>query len=299
VGDIDALVITNAAAIQNKGVEVVLNWNDQVSDDFSYSIGANATFNKNDVLNLNGGQAIIGGSIGASQGFTTYTVNGNPVGSFYVLRTLGVFNTAAEVTAHTNSEGTIIQETANPGDFKYDDINDDGKIDDLDRVFAGSYQPVAYFGLNLGAKYKGWDLNVGIYGNVGNEVYNGKRAVRVDNRDNIERDVVYDRWTAANRNQSNPSAGAGANQLASDYYVESGDFLRINNVTLGYNFSNEFLQRYKISNMRLFITAQNLFTFQKFSGFTPELPGDPINSGIELSTYPTTRTFTAGINVGF
>lgn len=299
VGDEDALILTNAAAIQNKGIEISLGWNGRISDDFTYTVSGNATFNKNQVLDLNGGQAIIGGSIGASQGFTTYTDNGNPVGSFYVLRTNGVFNSNADVAAYQNSEGVIIQPTAHPGDFKYKDINDDGKIDDQDRVFVGSYQPVAYFGLNLGANYKGWDLSISVYGNVGNEVYNGKRAVRVDNRDNIEKEVVYDRWTAANKNQSNPGAGAGANQLASDYYVESGTFLRINNLTLGYAFPGEFLDRYKISNLRLFITSQNLFTFQKFSGFTPELPGDPINSGIELSAYPTTRTFAAGLSIGF
>lgn len=299
VGDADALVITNAASIQNKGVEIVMSWNENVSDDFSYTINGNVTFNKNNVISLNGGQGIIGGSIGASQGFTTYTMSGYPVGGFYVLKTLGVFNTSDEINAYTNSAGTIIQPTANPGDFKYEDKNDDGKIDNQDRMFVGSYQPVAYFGLNIGAKYKGWDLSIGLYGNVGNKVYNGKRAVRVDNRDNIERDVVYNRWTASTRNQSNPGAGAGANQLASDYYVESGNFFRINNITLGYNFSGAFLDRYKISRLRIFITSQNLLTLQRFSGFTPELPGDPINSGIELSTYPTTRTYTAGVNISF
>jgi hypothetical protein len=211
---------------------------------------------------------------------------------------LGVFNNAAEVSAYTNPEGDVIQANANPGDFKYFDKNGDGKIDDNDRVFAGSYQPEAYFGLNLGVNFRRWDFSMDVYGNVGNEVYNGKRAVRVAGTDNIERDLVYDRWTPANHAQSQPAANAG-NLMASDYFVESGSFARINNLTVGYSFLGAFLAKVSLSNLRVFVTSQNLFTYKKYSGFTAELPGDPLTSGIELSAYPTTRTFAAGLSVGF
>lgn len=298
VGDADGVILTNAATIQNRGVEVALNWRKSVSDDFSYSVGANATFNNNEVLALNGGRAIRGGSIGAAQGFTTLTQNGYPVGSFFVLQTAGVFNTGAEVNSYVNSDGKIIQPTAKPGDFRYRDVNDDGVIDDEDRVFAGSYQPVAYFGLNGSANYKRWDFSLDLYGNVGNEVYNGKKAVRVEGKDNVEKDVVYNRWTSGGRSQTEPGANAG-NQLASDYFVESGTFIRINNLTVGYTFPPALLQKWKIASARVFVTSQNLFTYKQYSGFTPELPGDPINSGIELSAYPTTRTVAMGVNVGF
>ncbi len=298
VGDADGVIVTNVASIQNKGVEVVLNWKDDITDNLSYTISGNVTFNDNQVVALNGGQAIWGGGIGAGQGYTTYTDNGYAVGSFYVLKTIGVFNSVAEVNAYTDEDGNLIQDNAKPGDFKYLDKNDDGEIDDYDRVFAGSYQPVAYFGLNLGVNYKNFDFSVSFYGNVGNEVYNGKKAVRVDARDNVEKDVVYSRWTSSNKSQTEPRASEG-NLPASDYFVESGDFLRINNLTIGYTFPNSLLDRIKISSFRVFVTSQNLLTLQKFSGFTAELPGDPINSGIELSAYPTTRTFAIGLNVGF
>jgi TonB-dependent starch-binding outer membrane protein SusC len=298
VGDLDATVITNVASIQNKGIEFVLNWKNRVNDNFSYSVGANATLNDNKVVALNGGQAVLGGSIGASQGFTTRTDNGHPVGSFYVLEVDGVFNSGAEVTAYKNSEGTIIQPTAKAGSFRYVDQNDDGKIDDLDRVFAGSYQPVAYFGVNAAFNYKKWDFSIDFYGNVGNEVYNGKRAVRVEGKDNVERSVVYDRWTSGNQTQEHPAANIG-NLPASDYFVESGAFARINNLTVGYTFPTEKLARLRMTGLRIFATSQNLFTLKKYSGFTPELPGDPTNSGIELSAYPTTRTIAAGLSVGF
>ncbi|MBX2957914.1 MAG: TonB-dependent receptor [Cyclobacteriaceae bacterium] len=298
VGDIDGVILTNVASIQNRGLEVVLNWNQRVNNNFSYTISGNATFNNNQVVDLNGGQAIPGGGIGAAQGFTTYTDNGQPVGSFYVLRVIGVFNTVDEVQQYQNQQGNLIQPNAKPGDFKYFDKNNDGKIDDADRVFAGSYQPVAYYGLNGTANYKRWDFSLAIYGNVGNEVYNGKKAVRVEGKDNVERDVVYNRWTSANRSQKEPGANVG-NLPASDYFVESGSFIRINNITVGYTFPSASLQRYSITNFRIFVTSQNPFTLKQYSGFTPELPGDPISSGIELSAYPTTRTIAAGLSIGF
>jgi hypothetical protein len=240
---------------------------------------------------------VLGGAVG-SQGFTTSTDNGQPVGSFYVLKTIGVFNSEADVAAYQSNNGTTIQPTAHAGDFKYFDKNGDGKIDDNDRVFVGSYQPVAYFGVNLGATYKSFDFSLSIYANVGNKVYNGKKGARVDGRDNVEKDVVYKRWTSANHTQTEPAANTG-NQLASDYFVESGSFARINNFTVGYTLPTSALDKLKIASLRFFITSQNLFTYKKYSGFTAELPGDPISSGIELSSYPTTRTFAAGLNVGF
>ncbi len=298
VGDADGQVLTNAATIQNRGVEILLAWKKRVSETFTYSVGGNVTFNDNKVLALNGGRAIRGGGIGAAQGFTTLTDNGYPVGAFFVLKTIGVFNTADEVNQYTNAEGKIIQPTAKPGDFIYRDENEDGVIDDEDRVFSGSYQPVAYFGLNGSVTVRNFDVSIDFYGNVGNEVYNGKKAVKVDGRDNVEKEVVFSRWTAGSRSQTEPAANTG-NQLASSYFVESGSFVRINNLTVGYTFPVATLSKMKITALRAFATSQNLFTLKKYSGFTAELPGDPLNSGIELSAYPTTRTVALGITVGF
>jgi len=298
VGDVNGVIVTNAASIQNRGVEVLLNWKGKAGEEFSYTISGNATFNQNKVLALNGGQAIWGGSIGASQGYTTYTDNGHPIGSFYVLKTVGVFNDGAEVQNYKSADGKIIQPNAKAGDFRYEDKNGDGQIDDNDRFFAGSYQPKVYLGLNFSANYKAFDFAIAFYGNLGNQVYNGKKGVRINGTDNIEKSVVYDRWTQGNKTQTNPSANTG-NQLASDYYVESGTFARINNLTVGYTFPKAFLQRARMTNLRVFATSQNLFTLKKYSGFTAELPGDPISSGIELSAYPTTRTIAVGLNVGF
>jgi TonB-linked SusC/RagA family outer membrane protein len=290
-----AQVISNVMGIQNKGLEVVLNWKDRISDNLSYTVSGNVTFNQNRVTALNNGQNILDGPVG-NQSYVTNTDVGHPVGSFYVLKTTGVFNSDAEANSDpTNYNGL----TKGAGSFKYLDKDGNGTIDiNKDRVFAGSYQPVAYYGINLGIKFKNWDASMGIYGNAGNKVYNGKRASRFAGTDNIEKSLVYDRWTPSNHTQTQPAANSG-NLPASDYFVESGSFIRINNLTIGYTLPADLLQRFKVSNCRVFITSQNLYTYKKYSGFTAELPGGPTNSGIETSTYPTTRTVAMGVNIGF
>ncbi|GAB3943466.1 TonB-dependent receptor [Spirosoma harenae] len=297
-GDADGVVLTNAASIQNQGLEVTLNWRGKITSDISYRVGANATLNQNKVIGLNGGQPILDGSVGASQGYTTRTDNGQPVGSFNVLQVLGVFQTGDEVANYKSASGQVIQPSANAGDFKYQDTNGDGRIDDNDRVYAGSYQPKAYFGLNAGLTWKGLDLSVDFYGNVGNQVYNGKRGFRQNQLDNIERSMAYGRWSAGSGIQTEPGANSG-NLPASTYFVESGSFVRINNATLGYKLPSTLLDKVHVSNVRVFVTAQNILTMKKYSGFTAELPGNPTSQGIELNAYPTTQTYALGLNVGF
>ncbi|MBO0952222.1 SusC/RagA family TonB-linked outer membrane protein [Fibrella forsythiae] len=297
-GDADGVVLTNAASIRNQGLEVTLNWRGRISNDLTYRIGGNATLNSNSVIGLNGGQPILDGGIGANQQYTTRTDNGQPVGSFYVLQVLGVFQNDADVNSYKNPAGQVIQPSAAPGDFKYQDTNGDGKIDDNDRVFAGSYQPKAYFGLNLGLTYKSLDFSVDVYGNVGNQVYNGKRAFRQNVLDNVEKTMAYNRWTSANGSQTEPGANSG-NLPASTYFIESGSFARINNATLGYKLPQRLTDKIHLSNLRVFATAQNILTLKKYSGFTSELVGNPTSQGIELNAYPTTQTFAIGLNAGF
>ncbi|MBK8820076.1 MAG: TonB-dependent receptor [Saprospiraceae bacterium] len=298
-GDEDGVVLTNAASIKNTGFEMSVNWRTRINQNMTYKVGANVTINRNRVIGLNGGQPILDGGIGAGQIYSTRTDNGNPIGSFYVYQVLGVFQNAEEINAYTSSSGAVIQASASPGDFKYMDVNDDGRIDDKDRVFVGSYQPKAYFGINGEVSYKAFDLSVDIYGNVGNHVYNGKKALRLSGLDNIEKTLAYDRWTPGLNIQDEPSANSGF-LPASTYFVESGDFIRLNNVTLSYTLPKSMISKIKIENAKIFVTGQNLITLQKFTGFTPELPdSSPTKSGIELNAYPTTRTFAGGVNISF
>lgn len=298
-GDKDGVVLTNAASIQNRGAEMALFWKTRINQNFSYSIGGNVTFNHNNVIGLNGGQPILDGGIGAAQQYTTKTDNGQPVGSFYVLNVLGVFQDDDEIANYKDANGNKIQPSASPGDFKYEDANGDGKIDDSDRIFAGSYQPKIYGGLNLGASFKQFDFSADLYGAFGGKIYNGKKAFRQGLLDNVEKSMAYDRWVRGSNIQDEPAANGGY-LLASTYFVESGDFIRLNNVSVGYTLSKSVLDKIKVASARVFITAQNLYTFKKYSGFTPELSSDsPTRSGIELNAYPTTKTLAFGLNIGF
>jgi TonB-linked SusC/RagA family outer membrane protein len=299
LGDKDSYVITNAASFRNNGVEFAINYRKAVIRNFTYNIGGNISFNQNTVTGLNGGQPFLDGNIGASQGNVTKTDNGQPIGSFYVLEVLGVFQDDTEIQNYKNADGTLIQPDARPGDFKYKKNTPTGPIDPInDRAFVGSYQPKIYFGLNGGITWKSIDLSIDCYGNAGNKVYNGKKAFRQEMLDNVEKDVAYNRWTSSNKSQTEPRANSGR-QLASTYFVESGAYLRINNLTLGYTLPAELLEKIKISGLRIFATGQNVFTYKKYSGFTAELPGGPTNSGIEMNAYPTTRTIALGVNVDF
>jgi TonB-dependent starch-binding outer membrane protein SusC len=304
-------VLTNAASVQNRGVELALNWHDNITSDLSYTIGGNITLNQNKVVGLNGGQPFIDGPIGADQPDVTRTDNGQPIGSYYVQKVLGVFQNQTEIDNYKDKNGKILQPDAEPGDFKYE-YNSNGN---LDSVYAGSYQPKAYYGVSLGLNYKSFDLSVGGYGTQGGKIYNGKKAYRSSFTDNVEASTAENRWTNSNHTNAEPRANGG-NLPASTYFVETGSYFRINTINLGYSLPGNLVQRTRIlTSLRVYLAAQNPFTFTKYSGFTPELQppinttvsltnpapttGSPTNAGIELNAYPTVRTFSAGINIGF
>lgn len=288
LGDADQTVYSRAADVRNKGVEVTLNWNKAVSKDFSYFIGGNITFNKNNVEKVKGNLQLKGGSLNNGN-IVTYTVVGKEIGSFWVYETDGIYQTQSDIDNSAHITGATV------GDFKYKDNNKDGTIDDNDRVFKGSYQPKVFYGINAGFNYKAFDFSVDMYGNAGNKVFNGKKAVRLGN-DNVEAVVAANRWTSTNTNTNVPRA-SNAIPTPSDYFVESGSFFRINNITLGYSVPvNSWAG---ISKLRVFATAQNPIIFKKYSGYTPELPGTAIASGIELDIYPVSSTYMAGFNLTF
>ncbi|WP_316805000.1 TonB-dependent receptor [Pedobacter nototheniae] len=295
LGDKDSQYTTNAASFSNKGVEFALNWSDNIGEDWKYSIGGNIAYNQNKITGLNGGQALFDGSIGS--GFTTKSDNGQPIGSFFLLQTDGIFQNATEIAASA-------QKDAKPGDLRYKDISGpngvpDGVINDFDRAFSGSYQPKFTYGINGNISYKSFDLSISTYGTQGSMIYNGKKASRPDSRDNIETSVAVNRWTPNNTGTGIPRANLS--QLPnSTYFLEKGDFWRINNITFGYTLPKNLLSKYKVEKLRVFVTAQNLATITGYSGFTPEITSDtPLKAGIETSIYPTTRTFAFGVNLGF
>jgi len=291
LGDNNNSMLTNAADILNRGIEVSLRYNKNSKGDFNYSIGANATFNQNKVLGLGSGLPTNFGSLRNGE-FATRVAAGQPIGSFWVYETNGIFQSEAEVDAAPHFLGT------QPGDFRIVDQNGDGKLNDLDRIYVGSYQPKCYVGINGNFKYKQWDLNLDILGNFGNKVFNGKKTVRYGGNYNVEKAVADARWTPTKPSTTNPRAFNGVPK-PTDYFVESGSFLRLNNFTLGYNLPARIAKKSKVQGYRFFITAQNALTWKKFSGFSAELPGSPAEAGIELDIYPTSSTFLTGLSIQF
>lgn len=279
--------ITNIAELVNQGVEFTVNWRDEIRKDFSYSIGGNITYNKNEITNLANGLPIDGGGLGNGQ-TTTRTAVGEPVGSFWVYETDGLFQNQEDITATTAKfPGTKI------GDFRYKDNNGDGILNDQDRIFVGSYQPKLFFGINFLMNIKKFDIQLSAFGNTGNKVYNGKKAQRWGG-ENIEASLE-DRWTVDNTNTSTPRAFNNV-PVASDYYVESGNFFRFNNITVGYSIP---VRTDVITKLRVYISAQNPYTIQAFSGYNPELPGGVMSSGIEMEPIPTTGKYLIGVNLDF
>lgn len=320
IGDFNSQYLTNAANIENKGIELSLNWADKIDKDWSYNVSGNIAFNHNQVTGLSGGQPLLDGNIGG-QGYVTLSPNGQPIGSFYVLDKIGVFQNQDEINNYTDKNGKIIQPDAVPGDFKYRDKNGDGSITPDDRDLVGSYQPKTIYGINGGVSYKTFDLSFGTYGTAGGKIYNAKKALRAkDNQlDNMEASVVTNRWTVDHKSNSEPRAIIGQ-WPASTYFVESGSFFRINNITIGYTLPQEKLGKSVVTKLRVYVTVQNLATFTKYSGFTPEfsavstqltaLKADPnstanqtnlgiTNAGVDINPYPTPRTWAFGVNVGF
>lgn len=279
--------------VSNKGIEIGLNWSDQINENLSYSISGNYSYNKNTLKNVKPAyDGAIGGSLNNGQ-ITKQLKAGQPLYAWYMYEAVGVWQTEDEIANGVATTG------ARPGYLKYKDQNEDGVIDDNDKTFHGSYLPSSTFGLNLNVNYKKWDFIVQGYGVAGNKIYNGLKGTRIDGGENITKETFDNRWTGAGTSNTNP--GAAHDNLASSYYLESGSYFRINNLTLGYTIPKLYNASSKI---RMYLTAQNPFIFTKYSGFSPEITGTGAGTpgetaGIELSAYPTTRNFIFGVNVSF
>ena len=221
----------------------------------------------------------------------TQTLVGQPIGSFWVFRTDGIFQNANEISGYPHIIGTV------PGNLKIVDVNNDGIIDNLDREHVGSYQPTFYYGINNTFNWKKFDFNVDVIGVSGNKVYNGKKGVRFGSNYNIEFDVANERWKPGSNNNTNPGA-SNVTPLPTDYFIETGSFIRVNNITVGYNLLSKKQSKY-LESIRFFASTQNPFIYTKYTGFTPELPGNQNEAGIELNVYPISATYLLGVNIQF
>ncbi|MFA6275729.1 MAG: TonB-dependent receptor [Pedobacter sp.] len=295
IGTGSGTIIGNQADFQNRGFEVLANWRDQNESGFSYSVSANIGVNNNKILSVVTGQnPIYSGGAGIANGaLATRTVQGGAIGEFYGYKVAGIFQTAAEVAASA-------QTGAKPGDFKYVDQNGDNSIDGKDRVTLGNPNPKYSYGINTNFGYKNFDLTIDIQGVGGVDIYNANIAYRFGN-ENYSKDFYDNRWHGAGTSTTYPSANVGstANSAPNSFYVESGAYIRLRNVQLGYTLPSMLTQKWKMQRLKVFVDAQNPVTLFGYKGFTPEVGGSPTNAGIDATVYPLSATYRLGVNVTF
>jgi len=293
----------NGGNVINKGLEMALNYNNRAGD-LSYRIGINGAYNKNKVTNIPTPDGTIHPANSSNQLYNNApefyrAQQGYPVGYFWGFKTKGIFQSEEEVQDYRSSEGKVIQPNASPGDVRYADINHDGVIDANDKTMIGNPNPKFTFGFTIGADYKGFDFSMLASGVAGNTLVQSYRNPGLN--DNYTT-AILNRWHGPGSSNRMPRVTENGSNWAdfSDLYTYKGDFLRISNVTVGYNLSRIWKNRF-VSQFRIYASALNLYTFTRYTGMDPEIGYSPDSfaSGVDLGYYPRPRTYMVGVNVKF
>ncbi len=280
--------ITNAGNISNKGVEFSAAFTDKFQNGLGYTVSGNLTTLKNKVISVfKDGYEIFDGP--------TRTRAGDPIGSFYGYVVEGIYQDAADIANSPASSNTV-----SPGDFKFKDVNGDKKVDQDDRIVIGNPTPKGIYGFSLGLNFKGIDFGIDIQGVYGNQLFrnwgNGVNYTKL-----TYRTARLNRWNGPGTSNFEPliDDNRTRNQVSSTYMIESGSYLRIRNLSIGYNFNQSMLSKLRIKSARIYVSAQNLKTFKKNTGYTPEAGGSALKFGEDLGGYPLPAIFTTGFNVSF
>lgn len=298
----------NGGSVKNTGFELGLSYAGQIGREFTYNVSGSFTYNKNKVIDIPNEEGIIHGSqdvlFKGMQEMNRCEV-GYPIGYFWGLDMIGIFQNEAEINNYKNSKGEVIQPSAQPGDVKWRDVNDDGQISQEDNIYLGQPYPVTTAGLNISMAYKGFDLYIAGNGSFGMQIaksYRPKDRMQY----NYEKSILG-RWTGEGTSNTIPRVTDGAEPngnylFFSQLYLEDADFFRINNITFGYDFATLMKKAKFLSSLRAFFTIQNACVFTKYSGMDPEVGysgGSDWASGIDLGYYPKARTFLFGLSVKF
>lgn len=299
-GGADAPLI-NGGDVKNSGVELALNYRNTIGKNFSYSIGVNGAYNRNRIGNIPTNDHIIHGSTNslyANAGEFYRAANGEPVGYFWGYKTAGIFQTEDEVQAYKGKAGAPIQPNAKPGDVRYVDLNGDGVIDATDKTKIGDPNPDFTFGFNISLAWKGFDFMVQASGVSGNQIVQSWRSPGGFANYSTE---ILDRWHGAGTSNRIPRVTEDGVNWAqfSDLYVYDGKFLRISNITLGYDFASLAKKSY-LGKVRVYASVQNAFVLTKYKGMDPEVGyNEGFSSGVDVGYYPRPRTFMVGANIRF
>lgn len=288
----------NAGKIQNKGIEATLSTKNFVGENFKWSTDVVFSYNKNNAVDINSKTPIITASGGLNSTFAQIMA-GYPVNVFYGYVTDGIFQNQAEVDAHAvQMPGSSSTTSTSPGDIRFKDLNNDGVINDKDRTIIGNPNPKFTFSLNNTFTYKNFDLTIFLQGSYGNDILNANRmyteAMSVIQNQST---AVLGRWTGEGTSYTMPRAVFGdpnQNSRVSNRYVEDGSYIKVKNINLSYTLPKGVFGE-NLNMVKVFLSAQNLITWTKYSGFDPEVPVNGIDNG----TYPITRIVSLGLNIGF
>ena len=292
----------NGGDVKNTGIELALTWNDQIGKDFSYNVGVNGAYNKNKVGDIPTEDGIIHGDINMLYDNTPEfyrASNGHPIGYFWGYQTAGIFQNKQQIEDWRAAGNGILQADVQPGDVIYVDQDHNGVIDDNDKVDLGNGTPDFTYGFNLGFSYKNFDFALNAYGAAGNQIVQSYRN-HANSHSNYT-SAILGRWTGEGTSNRIPRVTeTNINWQFSDLYIQDGDYLRISNITIGYDFA-KLINLKAISQARLYFQVQNAFTFTKYDGMDPEIGYGTSDwvSGIDLGYYPRPRTFLVGVNLKF
>ncbi len=292
--------VSNLGEIQNTGIEVALSYRMRLGD-LRLRTSVNYTTFENEVINVAGDADFIAGwGWPVRNTPITRMTEGFPVGHFVGYRTNGIFQSQEEVFSHLSSTGDVLQPRAEPGDIRFVDINQDGVINSDDITNIGSPWPDHIIGFTLNADYKGFDFTAVLSAQLGHDIY--RTYERSDITYTNYQTFWLNRWTPENPGNTYPrlvSNDPNNNQRPSDFYVEDGSFLRLRNLQIGYNLPSRLLNKIKLQGLRIYLSANNLFTVTNYSGFDPEIgtTGWILDTGIDKGFYPSNRTIGAGIKV--
>lgn len=298
--------VINGGNVQNNGVELVLSYTKNEGA-FKYRASINGAYNKNKVTEIPTEDGILHGSTNSLYNNATEfyrAETGHAIGYFWGWETDGIFQTTDEVNSYVGSNGKLVQPNAKPGDLKYVDQNGDGKIDDNDKIDLGDPNPDFIFGFSFSASYKGFDFDFLATGTLGNEIVQSYRN-QVDKFANYSTDIL-DRWHGEGTSTTVPRVtNSNINYKFSDIFVQDGSYLRIANITLGYELTN-LIKIKALSSLRVYASVQNLYTFTNYTGMDPDVgygfvngATDSFSSGVDLGYYPTPRTILFGVSVKF
>ena len=297
----------NGGDVKNTGFEVALSWRDQVTKDFSYHANLNVATNKNKVTRIANDQGLINGQTKAlfeNSSYVSRVEEGHAIGYFYGMSYSGIWQNQQQID-NAKASGKAVLDGAVPGDPIWDDFDNDGVIDyDKDRHEIGNPHPDVTLGVSLGCEWKGFDFGITGSGAFGMQVMQCYRTALLANQYNSYTVDAFDRWHGEGTSNKYPRLTVGqiADQWVSTRYMQNADYFKIQNITLGYNF-NKLWKNSPFSQLRLYVQAQNLYTFTGYTGVDPEVGSsggkDSWARGIDVGLYPSARTFVVGASIKF